>query len=84
VRHLYTVKVKLLLLVITGLHVNVNNPSQEKLPVNAVSELNVTVHVLPDGTKNTSICAPEGVYPVTSPDKGVTATSEITVAYCAE
>jgi hypothetical protein len=84
VRHLYTVKVNVLLIILVGLHENSNDPSQVKLPVNAVSELNVTVHVFTDEIKNTSICAPEGVYPVTSPDKGVTATSEITVAYCAE
>ena len=83
-RHLYTVKVKLLLLIIGGLHAIINSGPHDKLPVNAISDVNITVHETPDFFMFTVINAFGGVYPVTCPDKGVTVTSEITVANRAE
>ena len=77
-------KVKVLLLVIGGLHAIINAGTHDKLPDSAISDVNITFHETPEFFICTVIFAPGGLYPVTCPDKGVMGTLEITVAYSAE
>jgi hypothetical protein len=61
-------KVNVLLIVTDGAHANVNAVRQVKLPLNGTSDVNITVHELPDCVTFVTIKAVLGVYPVTIPN----------------